>query len=239
MAQTKSRTPEEVAREGAESFSGSPAGGTHHFEEAVARRPMTPTPAPAPVALPDNASMADIVRALVGALQSIASGQQDARSAAQQALDMSAKMQQPDNRNAPRISVFNPQGDLYFPRPALKCKMFIPWQAEAESLTFEEIELLNLLEPGEFSIARNDGKKVNVIIRAAMNDNGRMDRLLLNSETAFNNDNHWMMPPLTVLLRQILESRPFTREASRQVLTMDERFEKVASGEFAVSVGTR
>ena len=182
---------------------------------------------------------ANVLQALVVALQQIASGQVNSQRAATEALDMAARQQQPDNKFAPNISDYNPQGDRQFPRPKLKCEMFLPWEAEAESLTYEEIELLNLLEDGEYMIKRNDGAKVKVVVKLKMNTNGTPDVLMMNSEAAFNDENHWMMPGLTIILRQILESRPHTRTAAQKIYTMDTRVVMVESGELAVSVGSR
>lgn len=246
MAKKEPRPVDDIVREGMSV--GLTVGGPRsdddrpRYVEDDERRTFDPTATPAPAfeSMPDLTSNAGVLQALVSALQSIASGQQDARSAAQQALEMSARMQQPDNRTAPGISVFNPQGDTQFPRPKLKCRMFLPWQAEEASLTFEEIELLNLLESGEFTLRRNDDSKITVTVRTIVNEStGKPDRLLVNSETAYNNDNHWMMPPLAKMLREVLRQRPSTRSAADQVLTMDERVEAVERGELPVSVGVR
>lgn len=251
----RDRRPEDIVREGLSAVGGVPDDGPRYVDEDTESAPVTQSqsqspvagpnpglPTPAPVA--DNTaanllSNTDLVAALVDALRNIATGQQDARVAAQQALEMSAKMQQPDNRTAPGRSVYNPQGDAQYPRPRLKCKMFIPWPADPESLTFEEIELLNLLEPGEYFVRRNDGTRITVTIRASHNLNGSMDRLLLNAETAFNNDNHWLMPPLATLLREVLKQVPAARDKAGNVLTMDDREYLVSRGELPISVGVR
>ena len=202
--------------------------------------PPPAAPAPAPT-LPGGSSvtMETVLLALTRALEGIAAGQVNSQRAATEALDMAAKMQQPDNRTGPNISDFNPQGDSQHPRPKLRCPMFLPWEAEPESLTWEEIELLNLLREGEYAVRRNDGVKVRVTIRVKMNLNGTPDILLMNSESAFNDENSWMMPPLVDILRQILMSNPETKHAGASVMTMDERRAAVAARELPVSVGLR
>jgi hypothetical protein len=185
------------------------------------------------------ATMENIMLMLVDALQRVASGQQNAQLAATQALEQAARLQQPDNKFAPGINDLNPQGDLQYPKPKLRCQMLIPWEAEYDSSSFEELELLNLLEEGEFIIKRNDGVKVRVDVKMQYNLNGKPSRIVLNSETAFNEENHWMMPPLTSTLRQILNTRPHTKAAAAKVLTMDERVAMVERGELPVSVGQR
>lgn len=190
--------------------------------------PMTPTP-------PD---LAAIISALTTALNRIAEGQEDAKVVATEALEKARKQVQPDNKTAPGISVFNPQGDKDYARPSLKCKMFLPWQAEEVSLTWEEIELLNLLEPGEFAIRRNDGTKVRVTVQMTKTIDGKPDRLMLNAETGFDNLNHKLMPPLTDLLRQILKLGSSRQaKAAEKILTMEARETLVREGQLPISVG--
>lgn len=193
----------------------------------------TPGPIPVPV------TMETVLLALTKALEGIASGQVNSQRAATEALDMAAKMQQPDNRTGPNISALNPQGDSQYPRPKLRCVMFLPWEAEAESLTWEEIELLNLLRQGDYAVRRNDGVKVQVTVKVKMNLNGTSDTLLMNSEAGYNDENAWMMPPLTNILRQILMGHPETKHAAASVMTMDERRAAVMAKELPVSVGLR
>jgi len=244
MARQKDRSPEEVAASFAGAKDGDvvfdPGADPEPDVDALAGRTTVGTvgmddpPAPqAPV------TMENVLAALVVALQQIASGQVNSQKAATEALDMAARQQQPDNKFAPGISDYNPQGDREYPRPSLKCPMFLPWEAEQESLTFEEIELLNLLEDGEYTVKRNDGVKIGVTIKIKVNRNGTPDVLMMNSEAAFNEEHHWMMPGLTVILRQVLDSRPNTRIAAAKVLSMDMRVAMVASKELPVSVGAR
>lgn len=183
--------------------------------------------------------MEKIMFMMADALAKVAAGQANAQVVAAKALDDAARQQQPDNRFAPMISELNPQGDLQHPRPKLKCPMFLPWEADWDSLSFEEIELLNLLEQGEYVIKTIDNRRVEVKVQIKMNYNGKPDRLLMNSEAAFNEENGWKMPALTSVLRQIAAHRPHTKLAASKVLSMDDRIEQVLSGQLPVSVGTR
>jgi len=161
-----------------------------------------------------------LMERLVAVMERVASGQQASSTATAEAIRRS---QDPSNPFAPNVSVFNPRGERDHPRPALKCRMFLPWEAEVESLTREEIELLNLLEPGEYFIKRNDESRILITIAATTNpNNGRFDKLLMNSETGFNNDYHWLIPPLRNMLRQILAQRPGTKVAAAAVRTTEE-----------------
>lgn len=139
------------------------------------------------------------------------------------------RSQDPSNPFAPDVSVFNPRGERDHPRPKLKCKMFLPWEAEWESLTREEIELLNLLETGEFFIKRNDESRIMMSVAGSVNpNNGRYDRLLMNSETALNNDYHQLMPPLRQWVRQILNQRPGTKVAASKVMSMEDEIDLIS-----------
>lgn len=137
----------------------------------------------------------------------------------------------PSNEAVPQISVLNPRGDKDFPRPALKCRVLFPWQVEHESCTREEIELLNLLVPGDYMVERNDGTKVKLIVRATYKaDSDTIDTLLVNHDTAFNNDYHWLMPPMKSILRQMLRQNPKTKALANVVLSMDEELELIQAG---------
>lgn len=194
-----------------------------------------------PVQVPDvgDMSMRDAMVMLAAALRDIASGQVNAQMVAAKALESAQRQVQPDNKQAPMLSVLNPQGELQFPKPKLKCRMDIPWECENESCTWEEVELLNLLEDGEYVIKRNDNSKVGVIVKLLKDLNGKPNRLFMNSEMAFTEESHWRMPPLTSILRQILAVRPHTAAAASKVLTMDQRYSMVENGELEVSVGMR
>jgi len=167
---------------------------------------------------------------LAGAIERMTEGQLQG---AQIVADATKKAQRPSNDFYPAISVFNLRGDKDFPKPPLKCEMFIPWPAEHESLTREEVELLNLLIPGEYRIKRNDNTVVKVTCRVITKlDSDEPNRLMINHDTAFNNDYHRMMPPLENYLRQMLKQNPRTRALADSVLTMEEEQALIAARKF-------
>ncbi len=144
----------------------------------------------------------------------------------------------PSNEVVPQISVYNRRGEKDFPKPPLKCLMMLPWLAEWESLTREEIQLLNLLEPGEYRMRRIDNSVVMVHIEVTMNYDGtKPSRLLLNHDTAFNNDNFRLVPPLNDFLRSLLKQHPSAiAEAARQVMSDEEEAMLIEMGDLSVSV---
>lgn len=158
----------------------------------------------------------------------------------------SRQAHRPSNQVVPNRSVFNRRGEKFplnldgteYIKPRLKCTMMIPWLVENESATREEVELLNLLEPGQYQIKRNDGTRI--VLTCLVDYKADMvtpSRLVLNHETAFNNSNHRMMPPLVDMLRQMLRqlSKSIKSEAD-SVLTDEEEMALIEAGELLVSV---
>lgn len=138
----------------------------------------------------------------------------------------------PSNEAYPAISKYNLRGDKDFPKPAFKYMILAPYPVEHESCTREEVELLNLLVPGEYMIKRNDDTKVKLTVRATYKlDTDDMDKVLINHDTAFNNDYHRLMPPFSNWLRQMLKQKPITRIAADRILTMDEEADMILAGQ--------
>lgn len=176
-----------------------------------------------------NVMMATAMTTLAAAIERMAGGQlQGAKIIA----EANKKSQRPFNEVAPKISVFNPRGEKDFPKPHLKCKMLLPWEAEEDSLDREEIELLNLLQAGEYLVLRNDRTKIKITVRIITKlDNDDPSVLMMNHDTAFNNDYHRMLPPMVDILRQMLKQNPRTKNAADAVVTMDEEAAFILAGQ--------
>lgn len=153
-----------------------------------------------------------------------------------------ARAQRPSNEVVPMRSVFNPRGETLegYTKPKLKCAIvLLPWQAENESMTREEIELVNLLQPGHYVVKRIDSSKIKMSIQAEYDVDGiKMTKLLLNHETAFNNDNFRLMPALPDYLRQILKQHAdvAVQKAAREVMSMEEEEALIEAGDLSVAV---
>lgn len=158
---------------------------------------------------------------LAEGLKSIKEGQLQA---AQIVANMQRSTMAPENRFGPDISAYNPRGEREFPRPRLRCKYFLPWPVDpgaAEEFTREEIQLLNLVEPGEHTILRADRTKIKVLVRIEKKfDSDEPSHVVFHHDTAFNNDYHRLMPHDWI--RQLVELHPKSRAAGRAVLTMEE-----------------
>lgn len=149
----------------------------------------------------------------------------------------------PSNEVVPNISVFNRRGNLLpddaeGPRKQpLKCLMLIPWLVEWESATREEVDLLNLLEAGDYQLKRIDNSKVRVTVQVELRVDGKTpSRLVLTHDTAFNNDNFRLVPPMPDMLRQLLKQHsPEIRARAAAVLTDEEEEALIEAGELSIS----
>lgn len=151
----------------------------------------------------------------------------------------------PSNEIAPGNSVFNRRGtnlpeDATGPKkPPLKCIMMAPWLVEWESCTREEVELLNLLQAGEYQLKRTDGSKIRMTVVVDYRVDGKTpNRLVINHDTAFNNDNFRLVPAFSEMLRQLLrqhEDKDIVQRAA-VVLSDEEEEALIEAGELSVSV---
>lgn len=177
-----------------------------------------------------NTQIAAAMVMLAKAMERMTEGQMDG---SRLIADATKRAQRPNNEFPPSISAFNLRGDKDFPKPPLKCQMFLPWPCEPDSpeLTREEIELLNILEPGEYIVKRNDNTKIKMTVRIETKlDSDDPSRLIVNHDTAFNNDYHRLMPPMDQWLRGMLNSKPRLRARVAAVLTMDEEAALILAG---------
>jgi hypothetical protein len=144
-----------------------------------------------------------------------------------------AKAVKPQNESPPRISSLNPQGDKDYPRPALPFrKIYVPYEAEPEDFTWEELELMALLETGSYIVKRNDNSKVPITVEVTTNAlTKKPEALWIVSELGFSTENRALMPPMANYLRQILGDK------AKAILTMEDRREMVSEGALPVSVG--
>lgn len=184
-----------------------------------------------------NQQMVDMMATLSSAMSRVADSQMQG---AQLMASETRRAHRPSNEVTHGISVFNRRGNLLndYKKPLLKCPMLLPWLAEWESLTREEVELLNLLQTGTYALSRIDKTrvKVNVLVEYGV-DEVTPSRLIMNHDTAFNNDNFKLMPPLVDLLRNILAQHDVETAKRAAVVISDEEEEAlIAVGELSVSV---
>ena len=147
------------------------------------------------------------------------------------------------NTRHPGISVFNPQGQKDCPMPELKCEVHMPFpQRPADhGMDWEEVELMNLLEPGVYPVELNDGSVIRINVAGKKNHisneiesltwSGPPDPDTGHPTPLFNNTNKMLFPSLRGMLRQMLG------EKADGVMTQATRTRKTKAGELPVSVG--
>ena len=123
-----------------------------------------------------------------------------------------------------KISVFNPRGEKDFPMPPLKCEVHMPFPLNPSNhgMDREEVELMNLVNPGEYQIEKNDGElmTVNVIGRRnhatgdleSMFFSGRIDPDTGHPTPFVTRENRQQFASLRVMLRQILGDKRAFRD---------------------------
>lgn len=198
----------------------------------------------------DTQTAADIVKGLTPEAQAMFLGMQalieemkaTRESQPQAQAQAFAKINDPSNKMAPLISACNPRGEKDYPMPQLKWEVWAPWRSRPvdHGLDREEVELFNLLEPGEYLVELVDGtlQKVAVVamrhsisgditrltLSGALNDEGKPTPL-------FTQENKGQFPAMRAMLRDILGDK------AKGVMPMKEEVKLVANGELAVSVG--
>ena len=149
----------------------------------------------------------------------------------------------------PQISEFNPRGQKDFPMPELKCEIHAPWQSKPglHAFTREEVELVNLLEPGTYHVDMVDGSTIAVNVVGVKNgQTGKIESLTLCGvyddttriyAALYTKENKQLFPGFAAMLRQMLGE-----DRCANVLTMREEKRRIALPEdspnhLAVSVG--
>lgn len=160
----------------------------------------------------------DMMANLTAAMERIATATTDA---AEKTVIESKRAFRPSNEIVHLRSVYHPRGRAY--TPALRCKMAVPWPVNGDTETREEVELLNLLEQGEYKVKRTDGSVYVERVIVTKDLNGNLSDLNITNETAFNNDNYKTVSSLVDRLRQMLKQHPKAiREQAAAVLSIDE-----------------
>jgi hypothetical protein len=132
-----------------------------------------------------------------------------------------------------QTSVFNPRGEKDHQMPRLKCDIYAPWKIDRQhhGCTREEVELFNLLEPGEYPFELNDGAAAKMQVIAHKNDaTGAIEELHLLPTPPWNQEHKQRFPAMTVMLRDILG------EPAEAIVTMKREKAQIARGELSVSV---
>lgn len=185
--------------------------------------PSTPTsPAPAaPVAfVPTIDQWAQLIEALKNNKDA------DLHAAATIHAQAMKKALRPENEIAPGISAYNPKGERDFPRPKprqiyMLARYPICEPGNYDTTTWAEIELLNTLKGGAYTVTKADGTDVEVLVKGETDSAGRPYKMTLFADGKGIQDddqkNNW--PPLLQILTQmILGERPEQSYARYQAI---------------------
>jgi len=124
---------------------------------------------------------------------------------AQMSADAHERAANPSNKTHPGISVFSyPEGDRARPRTELKCEMFwVGYPIELDTTTVEEIDLLNMAEPGIYQFQRYNHKASSpsldkLTVTGETDPNGTLTKLLFTFNTIHHENRD---TPMTDILR--------------------------------------
>ncbi len=192
-----------------------------------------------------NPEQGELMRGLTAALERMSLNQIEGAKVVAQGY---RQVHRPSNEVVPLRSAFHPRGnpelikEQDYVQPVLRCSCWVPRPEEPgdNMLTREETELLNILVdvPGTYVINRIDDTKmkISVVVEYAV-DEVTPSRLLLKSDTGFNNEYFRLLPALHSQLRQIFaqHSDVAIRKRAAEVMTMDEEKLLIKAGKLSVA----
>lgn len=149
-------------------------------------RPYQTKVAPAPPA-PPAFDMAQFAQMLASALAQSGTEQAQVLREALTGAAAIAREPIPENKVHPDVSVYNPLGERDNPNPGLRCPMFIgqyddtgkvaaAW--EYINTTRAEQEALNGIQPGAYTVTRNDGIIGRLVVDERKDSTGETNRLV-------------------------------------------------------------
>ncbi len=116
----------------------------------------------------------------------LAAGQLSPQQMADIAAEAAAKQKKPENPTHPGKSVYSHiEGERDHPKVKLKCEMFIgSCPIEWATITPSEVEALNNMMPGYYTVTTADDAKKTLEVRGQMDANQRLERMwiLINPE---------------------------------------------------------
>ena len=105
-----------------------------------------------------------------------------------------------ENEQHPGISAYShPEGDVAKPRE-LKCRMFwVGYDIDVDTVTYEEVGLLNRAEPGVYTFLRPDGRPEQMTVTGERGPDGALQKLLFDFRVR---EGRETLPSMTTMLRQ-------------------------------------
>lgn len=185
-------------------------------EQDLAEPAVATTEAPKRAPAAQGLDIQGIVAAVVAAMQANGASQADAIASALKEAVAGAREPIPENKVAPQVSVFNPEGDRDHPRPGLECPTFLgvydddgkiapAFEMVEANCTVKEQELLNVVGQGEYLVTRMDGVKGLVKVQVRKDLNGKPSRKVLAVPHGWlGRDQYQQLPSQVSLCEQIV-----------------------------------
>ena len=122
-------------------------------------------------------------------------------------ITKAVQKQRPENVAGPEISALNPLGERDHPRPELPCpKVWLGgFPIDREQSTREELELINRLQPGEYTVTRVDDETERVPVAFLKDDMGRLAQIRIGINKGREHRHLW--PKLAVILKEIVSQQ--------------------------------
>lgn len=184
------------------------------------------------------ASIRDLVQVAVTAKTA---DQKDALQTQVELMERLINKTRPENPEHPGVSVYSyPEGDLAATAAgkvkALKCKMFwVGYDLNVDTLTPDEIDLLNRVQPGDFRVTKADGTAIPFKVSAKYSDrieHGRPVTEAINMWFPCKGDHRQNHLSMTSYLQQVLGDRiPTIDEAMAELAKLKA---ELASAKFGV-----
>jgi len=126
-----------------------------------------------------------------------------------------ARTKIPENETHPMMSAFNPRGDRDYPRPGLRCPMFLgqydedgkvvpAFEIAEDRCTVDEQIALNQVRQGVYDFVRNDNKRGRVVVQERRDENGEPRRLVIAFPHGWlGKDQHQFLPSQTRIAEQL------------------------------------
>ena len=117
---------------------------------------------------------------------------------------------------APNISPYNPRGEKDYPMPELKCTIHMPFRQRPadHGLDREEVELFNLLQPGNYRVTLNDESTLTIAVVGRINRaTGKIEEMYISGPLdpdsgqhtpLFTKETKQLFPGLRTMLREML-----------------------------------
>lgn len=143
------------------------------------------------------------------------------------------KALRPENEISPMVSVYNPKGETAFPRPKpthiyLMGPYPIAEPGNYDTCTWTEIELLNQLVPGSYTVTKADGQDVKLTVKTEYDASGKKPYRTTLIMPIADDDQKANWPPLMQVLTQVITGEAPMASFSRLTSVIADKDTRIA-----------